>query len=183
MARKRARYLRLRDRGRRRPKRPLPTEGWLLPELADLAGIKPRLIHYYLGLDLLPRPRFRGTATRYTRDHLLALLAIRRLRQEEGLGLREIKRRLATISPSALWSFVTAGIGPGPVATALGVTSSPRSAIDASALVHAASASRDASESWERLELLPGLELIVKAEASPLARQFAKRMLEHCRGG
>jgi hypothetical protein len=110
------------------------------------------------------------------------LLAIRRFRQEEGLGLREIKRRLATISPSDLWSFVTAALGPGPIATALGVTPSPRSTNDTSALVYAASGPHDANERWERLELLPGLELIVKADASPLARQFAQRMLEHCRG-
>src|SRR5687768_13922028 len=74
MPRVRDLFTRSRDRGRRRIKRPLP-RGMSLSELAAQVGMTPRGVRYYFERKLLAPPEFRGTATRYGREHLLGILA------------------------------------------------------------------------------------------------------------
>jgi DNA-binding transcriptional MerR regulator len=60
-----------------------------------------RMIRYYTARGLLPRPGRRGRALVYARQHLLQLVAIKRL-QGEGLSLDQIAERLAGLSDSDL---------------------------------------------------------------------------------
>ena len=62
-------------------------------ELADLAGVTPRTVRYYLAQGLLPAVGQGGPGSRYGSDHLARLRLIRRL-QGEHLPLAEIRRRL-----------------------------------------------------------------------------------------
>ena len=64
-----------------------------LPELADLAGVTPRTVRYYLAQGLLPAVGQSGPGSKYDTGHLLRLRLIRRL-QGEHLPLAEIRRRL-----------------------------------------------------------------------------------------
>ncbi len=68
-------------------------ERYQLTELADLAGVTPRTVRYYLSQGLLPGATQSGPATRYGAAHLARLRLIRRL-QAEHLPLAEIRRRL-----------------------------------------------------------------------------------------
>jgi DNA-binding transcriptional MerR regulator len=68
-------------------------ERYTLTELADLAGVTPRTVRYYIGQGLLPSVGQSGPGAKYGDDHLARLRLIRRL-QREHLPLGEIRRRL-----------------------------------------------------------------------------------------
>ena len=72
----------------------MPTDtGYSLTDLADLVGVTPRTVRYYIAQGLLPSPDKVGPAARYTDGHLDRLRLIRRL-QREHLPLAEIRSRL-----------------------------------------------------------------------------------------
>jgi DNA-binding transcriptional MerR regulator len=64
-----------------------------LTELADVAGVTPRTVRYYLAQGLLPAVGQSGPGAKYDDRHLARLRLIRRL-QAEHLPLAEIRRRL-----------------------------------------------------------------------------------------
>ena len=66
----------------------MPTEQeYAIGELADLAGVTPRTIRYYVSIGLLPAPEQAGPRTRYGDGHLKRLRLIRNLqRQHLPLG-------------------------------------------------------------------------------------------------
>jgi DNA-binding transcriptional MerR regulator len=70
-----------------------------LTELADLAGVTPRTVRYYLAQGLLPAVGQTGPGSKYGEAHLARLRLIRRL-QAEHLPLAEIRRRLEGLSGS-----------------------------------------------------------------------------------
>jgi len=121
-------------------------------------GITARAIRFYISRGLLPPPEFRGNATRYGREHFLRLLAIRKFRREDRMGLEAIRRRLDSLDPAALEQFA-------PPAPAVAQT--------ATAGLVAPPAATYKRESWERLALLPGLELLVPSGREP-ARAAAR---------
>jgi len=78
-----------------------------LTELADLAGVTPRTVRYYLAQGLLPAVGQSGPGSKYGMDHLLRLRLIRRL-QAEHLPLAEIRRQLDGLSDAEIRSLSTA---------------------------------------------------------------------------
>ena len=75
----------------------MPDENtYTITELADLAGVTPRTIRYYLSQGLLPSAGQSGPGTRYSESHLARLRVIRGL-QAEHLPLAEIRKRLADV--------------------------------------------------------------------------------------
>jgi len=83
-------------------------------ELADLAGVTPRTVRYYLAQGLLPAVGQSGPGSKYDQSHLLRLRLIRRL-QAEHLPLAEIRRRLDDLTPSDIRELA-AGDEPAPPA-------------------------------------------------------------------
>ena len=69
---------------------------YTISELADLAGVTPRTVRYYLSQGLLPSAGQTGPGTRYSESHLARLRVIRGL-QSEHLPLAEIRRRLSEV--------------------------------------------------------------------------------------
>ena len=67
---------------------------YALTELADLAGVTPRTVRFYLSQGLLPSPGATGPGVKYSEEHLDRLRLIRRL-QREHLPLAEIRTRLS----------------------------------------------------------------------------------------
>ncbi len=175
--------------GRRHHKK-IRVEGWQHSELAALAGIGLRAMRYYFERNLLPRPSFRGTATRYGRPHLLRVVAIQKLKRDGNLTLDAIRRRLGAMSADELERYATSGLVAGPLATALGVVVHETAAMAVSPEAEPPpvapteeSATRPvALESWNRVTLLPGLELLVKADASPLVRRLVEQIHQQCIG-
>ena len=89
-----------------------------LTELADLAGVTPRTVRYYLAQGLLPAVGQSGPGSKYDAGHLARLRVIRRL-QAEHLPLAEIRRRLETLDDGEIRELVDAGEPPPPTDTAL----------------------------------------------------------------
>lgn len=67
---------------------------YALTELADLAGVTPRTVRFYLSQGLLPSPGTTGPGVKYGEEHLDRLRLIRRL-QREHLPLADIRTRLS----------------------------------------------------------------------------------------
>ncbi len=89
-----------------------------LTELADLAGVTPRTVRYYLASGLLPAVGQTGPGSKYTPGHLARLQLIRRL-QAEHLPLAEIRRRLETLGDDEIRDLVGAGEPAPPTDSAL----------------------------------------------------------------
>src|SRR4051812_27308447 len=89
-----------------------------LTELADLAGVTPRTVRYYLAQGLLPAVGQTGPGSKYDGGHLARLRVTRRL-QAEHLPLAEIRRRLETLDDGEIRDLADAGEPPAPTDTAL----------------------------------------------------------------
>ena len=104
-------------------------ERYPLTELADLAGVTPRTVRYYLAQGLLPAATQSGPATRYGDAHLARLRLIRRL-QAEHLPLAEIRRRLDGLDDGDILQLTDDASPPPPDGSALdyvrSVLSGPR---------------------------------------------------------
>ncbi|HSM33679.1 MAG TPA: MerR family transcriptional regulator [Anaerolineae bacterium] len=97
----------------------MPTEQeYAIGELADLAGVTPRTIRYYVSIGLLPAPESAGPKTRYTDGHLKRLRLIRHL-QRQHLPLAEIGQRLAGLAEEAVAEALDAGVSVRPTDSAL----------------------------------------------------------------
>ena len=84
-----------------------PGTEYSLQELADLAGVTPRTIRYYIVSGLLPSPGRAGPGTTYADGHLNRLRLVRRL-QREHLPLAEIRSRLAALDDATVAALVEA---------------------------------------------------------------------------
>src|SRR3954465_3010081 len=89
-----------------------------LTELADLAGVTPRTVRYYLAQGLLPAVGQTGPGNKYGEAHLARLRLIRRL-QAEPLPLAEIRRRLEGLSRSDILTLAAAPAPAAPTDSAL----------------------------------------------------------------
>jgi DNA-binding transcriptional MerR regulator len=143
-----------------------------LDELARAADVAARTIRYYVQRGLIPAPAFHGKDTTYGPEHLARLRAIKRL-QQAHLPLDAIQARLAAATDAELSRIAEAEV----VELALPPAEPPSlprrgRAAPADEPARAADVSR-----WERIELLPGLELHVREGASAEARKLAETFM------
>lgn len=89
-----------------------------LTELADLAGVTPRTVRYYLAQGLLPASGQSGPGSKYDDGHLSRLRLIRRL-QAEHLPLAEIRRRLDDLGDDEIRELAGSGEPEPPADSAL----------------------------------------------------------------
>jgi DNA-binding transcriptional MerR regulator len=78
-----------------------------LTELADLAGVTPRTVRYYMSQGLLPSSGSSGPGAKYDDSHLERLRLVRKL-QREHLPLAEIRQRLAGLDDAAIATLAKA---------------------------------------------------------------------------
>jgi len=178
MARKRDRYTRARDR-RRRPQTPAPTDGFLIRDVARLTAVPVRTLRDYVQRGLLRHSELRGTLTRYPRREVLRLLVALRLKADTKATLAEIKHKLDALGEAELHATLgEAALAPA-VATELGITSHAPGAT-ARPELPGLPALECTSAYWHRIPLLPGLELLLSAGASPTVTDAALRIVrEH----
>jgi hypothetical protein len=162
-----------------RPSRAKPKTGWTLVELAQMTATRERLLKRWLEMEIVPRPPFRGVATRYGRQQLVWVLAVRRMQATDPAPLPTIKERLIAMSGEQVEAMAREACPPGAAAEALGLRPA------ANPVVEAPNASgRDAElpvggpgvGRWTRFELGLGLELGVRDDASPEIRALAARI-------
>lgn len=161
---------------------------YTFPELVRAAGVTPRTVRYYLERRVLPAAVLRGIHTTYTEDHLICLKAIRRLRTVERLQLEAIRNRLSASSPEQIRSLAgavaldrpgvqTAAIPPGAEPSAPATPANPDPSV-AESRETSNGQSGSGSQVWERIELLPGLELHVKKASGALVQRLAREIRE-----
>lgn len=173
---------------RTRPKTPAPKGGWLLTELARLTELPESTLRYY-GAQKLIRPiQRRGTVTRYARHELMLLLGLARMKSDATSTLADKKRKLEAMSTVELEQWLREGPLPEQAAQALGLEIAPVRSVtsvapdigdfdDPSSIAwrHL----QDARfEHWQRIPLLPGLDLMLRADASRAARVAAQSIYE-----
>jgi len=172
-----------------------------LTELADLAGVTPRTVRYYLAQGLLPTVGQSGPGSKYDPDHLARLRLIRRL-QGEHLPLAEIRRRLDDLaddeirdlagrpdpapSTGSALDYLRTVLGDGPgggpgrsrllrtavPALASGHIVEPYGATPAPASAQNTAPPLERSQ-WERIALAPDIELHIRR---PLSRAQNKQV-------
>jgi DNA-binding transcriptional MerR regulator len=156
-----------------------------------MTGVSVRTLRYYVQLKLLEPSEFRGTITRYQRLELLRLLGILRMKSEARVSLSEIRRKLRALSERELEAWLATGPVPAAAAAALGITvESARSgslggAAETSGETPLLSSNhsparlgRGPVETWHRVCLLPGLELMVSCDATPATMRAAQSICD-----
>ncbi len=91
---------------------------YTLTELADLAGVTPRTVRYYLAQGLLPAVGVAGPGAKYADTHLARLRLIKRL-QRAHQPLAEIRHRLAQLDDDAIAAITSVTENGPPPASAL----------------------------------------------------------------
>lgn len=157
-----------------------------LTDLADLGGVTPRTVRYYISQGLLPSPLGAGPGPKYDDTDLARLRLIKRL-QREHQPLAEIRKVLDGLGDAAILQ-AEPDSEPAPADSALDylrrVTSSHH-VREAPAPLYLASTPpmpapsappddvRLERSQWERIDLAPDVELHIRR---PLARSTAKRV-------
>jgi DNA-binding transcriptional MerR regulator len=168
-----------------------------LTELADLAGVTPRTVRYYLASGLLPGVGQPGPGAKYGDEHLDRLRLIRRL-QRDHLPLAEIRRRLADLDEATIHDLAHPDPVPEPRDTALeyvrgllGSTSAVAPHRAAAPLlmrsVHGVAESVGDEpgptpttverSQWERIVLAPDVELHVRRPSSRTQNKRIERLV------
>jgi DNA-binding transcriptional MerR regulator len=185
MVRKRDLCTRLRAK-RGRPKTAAPATGWVIAELSRITSVPVRRLRYYAQRGLIEPSEFRGTATRYQLRELLRVLGITHLRADTRATLGDIKRRLDAMTARELEAWLRTQPLPSAAVSALnlvapsaGPATQPPSRGANALQVHPV---RETS-TWQRICLLPGLELMLSTEAIPAVQRAARSICDEYLGG
>jgi Ca-activated chloride channel family protein len=148
-----------------------------IEEFAQLAGVSPRRVRFYIQQRLLRSPAFRGVDTTYSPDDLLRLRAILHLRRQK-LGLDAIRTRLAKLTRPELERLVA----PRPTPAAEqppGLTGQPSGAAGLPPGHLGAYRATRAFEDWQRITLCVGVELHVRRDVDDESRRVAGEIERH----
>ena len=167
-------------------------DSFTLKQLARIVGAQPGTLLSWTNAGLFPPAVFRGRATRYERLHLVRALAIKKLRSD-FFHLDEIKVAFARATNERIESWARAADSDGWLKAAdlraaeASVSAGSMSEPEASRPPGpgpSGAATRPPprppqypSVRWERIELLPGLELSVQDQ--PALRRIAAEIFEH----
>lgn len=142
-----------------------------LDELAREAEVAPRTVRYYVQRGLLPAPEFKGKDTSYGREHLVRLLAIKRL-QAAHLPLDEIEARLASAPLNEIERIASGSV----TSVELPPPRDPPNRGRRGQVYFPGPIEMPRAERWERVELVPGLEIHLRSDASPEAQRIAREI-------
>jgi len=147
-------------------------------ELLGLTGVSARTLGVYTKLGFLPRPVLAGPNTRYSEEHLVRLLAVTKLRNEEHLPLAAIGARLAAMTHDEMDEYVSEA---GPAAEdadgASCVETPPAAGAPARAGTAATAWGGAEGRRGTRYTLAPGVELLVDDDAPPASRALVDTLL------
>lgn len=143
-----------------------------MAELAAKVGVTARTVRYWTAERVLPAPEFRGAATRYTRQHLVCVAAIRWLQERPRMSLPTIRQHLKGMAAEEVERLAVAFLPE----LARQVTATTEASKPAGGAVSGG------DDAWHRLPVLPGLEVHVHGTASSEVKVLARQMVERVRG-
>jgi DNA-binding transcriptional MerR regulator len=142
-----------------------------LDELARAAGTSPRTVRYYVQRGLLPGPTFRGKDSAYGREHLVRLRAIRRLQDAffplDAIAVELDRRSLEEIERIADGRDLPATLAEPPPNVGQILPGPPSSA-----------GSGGTARLFRRIEIAPGVELSVAADAPASSQAMVEKILQ-----
>jgi DNA-binding transcriptional MerR regulator len=178
--------------------------GFTIDDLAASVGIPIRTIRFYVSQGLLPGPGARGKLATYSDEHLLRLRLIRRL-VDQRVPLAEIRERLESLTSAEIRDVLADEEQRSATRERAG-EQSPKDYVAAlldqarakhhqpvvpppqrTALLSPASPPRPGaqqrrgqreSDVWRRLELAPGVELHVRADAELRDAELIDRVID-----
>jgi DNA-binding transcriptional MerR regulator len=171
-----ARWSLRRRRKAPRKKARFRVEGMTAAELGAKVGVSARTVRFYTAERVLPSPEFRGAATRYGREHLVCLAAIRCLQRERRMSLPSIRQYLRTANKEDV-ERVAAAVLPELAAAAVSGDGA-----EADAMAASSGGVASVSDTWHRLTILPGLEVHLHSTASAEVQGLARSVVERLRG-
>lgn len=130
-------------------------ETYRIGELAELAEVTRRTVHYYINKGLLPPAKGAGVNSYYTTDHLNRIRLIREL-QESYLPLEEIRKIIVPLDPEGVLNNLERDKRKSPPAEKRPLAREPAPEID--------SQPGSASMLYERIVLGENIELHFPAE-------------------
>jgi len=68
-----------------------------IAELTEATGLKPRTIYFYVQEKIIPGPSGAGSSARYSEEHRIKLLLIKKLKDEQRMNLKVIRNILEDI--------------------------------------------------------------------------------------
>lgn len=162
-------------------------EGYPIQKLAEKAGVSVRTIRFYIDEGLLATPPIKGRYSVYNDEYLDRLELIRRLKSS-FLPLKEIRDRVTSLS----WAEIKQALAqPEQQAPQRQVNERGESALSyitnllsTSPAPPRAKMRQSATlqpEAWERLILVPGIELHIRSDASPANQRLARQIIDYAR--
>jgi DNA-binding transcriptional MerR regulator len=143
---------------------------YTLKELAAASAEEERTVRYYQQLGLLRQPGRIGAGAHYDENDRMRLRLIRRL-QAEGQTLKEIAERFATLDDAAIRDeALRHGSAIDYIRSVLG-ESSPVVALRLAENRTSPPPTPPTPAQWERIEVVPGIELHVKQPISAARRR------------
>ena len=136
-----------------------------IEDLARLGGVTRRTIRYYIQEGLLPAPLGLGRGRHYGPGHLAQLMAVKAL-QERGFSLDEVRRELEAVPLRS------------PASHAVSFWDAAGSSAEAPSALPPASTKQ--ASAWQRLEVVPGVELHVSGSLSLPSPAGLRELAEWC---
>jgi DNA-binding transcriptional MerR regulator len=159
-------------------------DGMTARELAAKVGVTVRTLRFYTSEGVLQAPAFRGAATRYSREHLVRLAALRFLQRERRLRLPVIREYLKSVGPLEVARLATAFLPElAPPAPPEPRSTTAAEVVNVVADVPAVEAPVEVSDTWQRVTIAPGLEVHVHSTASVELKALAQGVVERIRAG
>ena len=146
------------------------TEGVTMAGLEERTGVGRRAVHGWMHAGLLPRPALRGLGAIYDEPFIERVLQIRELRRE-GLKLREIPDELSRRAAKAKVAKKLAD-----AAAQEAAAQATTAAAGPKATTPQGAPGMGAVQAWERVVLVPGLELSYRTDAGEVLRRLVEEI-------
>jgi DNA-binding transcriptional MerR regulator len=162
-------------------------EGYPIQKLAEKAGVSVRTIRFYINEGLLAAPPVKGRYSVYNDEYLDRLELIRRLKSS-FLPLKEIRDRVTSLSWAEVKQALAQHAQQAPQRqdnergkSALSYINNLLSTTPAPSRMKTLQPAPPQPEAWERLILIPGIELHIRSDASPTSQRLARQIIDYAR--
>jgi DNA-binding transcriptional MerR regulator len=160
-----------------------------MDELIALTNFSARTVRHYIGLRMIAKPVLAGSATRYPRETLGKLQAIRECRQSQKITIHGIKRALRALTAEEIenWAWEVdpnEPPAPPPVTVAM-VVAPPAPAVSPAPEVKPLPVEEglELGEKWVQVPLVPGLLLMMREGAGEMTARMAREIQKKYRAG
>ena len=170
--------------------KPCAVKTYSMDELTELTKFSARTVRQYIAFHMIPKPKLAGSATRYSRETLGKLLAIRHWRLEQKITTTGMRRALRAADEDEweAWAEDVDPIAPpppppAPVVAAKTAAPAQVAALSKAPATDAAPLDGALGEKWHHVPLMPGLVLLMRDGAGEMTASVAREIQKRYRAG